>query len=76
MIYKRWAAMHGGVYAPVTPQTQPNQYLEFVDERDITTKGGQHHTLINPAYMTRQIHDIAKNEYGIKGHISCRRRKI
>lgn len=69
VICRRWNTGHGGVYVPVTDKTPPNPYLE-VPERDITTPSGIALTLINPAYMTRQIHELAYNEYGIKGHIT------
>lgn len=52
-----WSARHGGVYAPITDESQPNPYLK-VPEREITTPSGIHLTLINPAYMTRQIGDV------------------
>jgi len=25
---------------------------------------------MNPAYMTRQMHELAKQEYGVRGHIT------
>jgi signal transduction histidine kinase len=67
--YRRWNALHGGVYAPVTQATQPNPYLD-VPERDITTPSGKKLTKINPAYMTRQVHEIAMKSKGVKGHIT------
>jgi len=69
VIYRRWNAKHGGVYAPVTENTPPNPYLN-VPERDIITPQGQKLTKINPAYMTRQVHVIAAKAYGIRGHIT------
>lgn len=69
LVYLRWASMHGGVYVPVTETTQPNPYLD-VPHRDITTTDGQQLTLINPAYMTRQVHELAQEQYGAQGHIT------
>ncbi len=69
VIYRRWNAEHGGVYVPVTEKTQPNPYLD-VTERDIITPLGKKLTKINPAYMTRQVHEIAMQAYGVKGHIT------
>ncbi|MDM8539593.1 DUF3365 domain-containing protein [Desulfococcaceae bacterium HSG9] len=69
IIFRIWNARHGGVYAPITETTPPNPYLE-VPERDIKTPKGKQLTLINPAYMTRQIYEIAEAEYAIKGHIT------
>jgi PAS domain S-box-containing protein len=58
-LYRRWASSHGGVYAPVTPQSPPNSYLSHVPERDIITPSGKQLTLINPAYMTRQVNELS-----------------
>lgn len=52
-----WAARHGGVYVPVTEQTQPNPWLK-IEHRDFTTDFGVDMTLINPAYMTRQLGEV------------------
>ena len=66
LIYRRWNTMHGGVYAPINDRTPPNPFLE-VAERDIQTPLGRRLTLINPAYMTRQVHEIEAKETGIQG---------
>ena len=59
-LYRRWGSSHGGVYVPATPQTPPSPYLSHVPERDIRTPSGKHLTLINPAYITRQVNEFAK----------------
>jgi len=69
VIYRRWNAEHGGVYAPVTERTQPNPHLD-VSERDFKTPLDRLLTLINPAYMTRQVHELAEEQYGVRGHIT------
>jgi len=69
ILYRRWNAMHGGVYAAVSGETFPNPYLE-VAERDIQTPLGRQLTLINPAYMTRQVHELGAEESGVQGHIT------
>ncbi len=70
MVYRRWAAMHGGLYVPVTEWTPPNPHLVSIEERDITTPSGIRLTLMNPAYMTRQVHEIGAQQYGLRGHIT------
>ncbi|MBU5613009.1 ATP-binding protein [Geomonas azotofigens] len=71
LLYRKWASQHGGVYVPVTPHTQPNPYLAHIPERDITTPSGKQLTLINPAYMTRQVFELAETEKQIaRGHIT------
>lgn len=70
LVYRRWAAAHGGVYVPVTKETPPNPHLAHIKNRDVTTTSGQNLTLMNPAYMTRQVHDIGHMQYGHIGHIT------
>ena len=65
-----WAASHGGVYVPVTDKTPPNPYLSHVPERDLVTPGGTLLTLMNPAYMLRDIMDHYADLYGIRAHIT------
>jgi hypothetical protein len=64
-----WNAIHGGVYVPITSKTQPNPYLDDPD-RDVVTKNGLKLTKINPAYMTRQIGEIALQKNSIWFHIT------
>jgi len=68
-ITRIWNARHGGVYAIVTKDNQPNPYLK-VPNRDIVTPDGLELTMINPAYMTRQIAEIAKEKNGTIFHIT------
>lgn len=69
--YRRWNASLGGVYVPVTEQTPPNPYLSHIPDRDVTTTDGKHLTLMNPAYMTRQVHELMDEvEGGLRGHIT------
>ena len=68
MSYRFWAASKGGVYVPVSPTTPPNKYLK-VPQRDVVTQSGRKLTLMNPAYMTRQVHEVS-DKYGIKAHIT------
>ncbi len=70
LIYRRWVSMQGGVYVPVSPEVQPNPYLKHIPERDITTNSGRQLTLVNPAYLTRLIHELGKTQYGLLGHIT------
>ncbi|MFC1556127.1 DUF3365 domain-containing protein, partial [candidate division KSB1 bacterium] len=70
VIYRRWNASHGGVYVPVTESTIPNPYLSDIVDRDITSSSGKTLTLMNPAYMTRQVHELAEEENNVHGHIT------
>ncbi len=70
LAYRLWAASNGGVYVPATPQTPPSPYLSHLKERDILTPSGRVLTLVNPAYMTRQVHELAATLYGARGHLT------
>jgi diguanylate cyclase (GGDEF)-like protein len=69
VLYRRWNNGYGGVYVWITPNSQPNPYLD-VPERDLTTTGGQQLTMINPAYMTRQVFELQRADMGVIGHIT------
>ena len=68
--YRRWNAQHGGVYVPVSNYGKLNPYLKGLVKRDIITQDGDMLTMINPAYMTRQIHESELSDIGVKGHIT------
>jgi len=68
--YRLWAAMQGGVYVPPSENTPPNPYLKHIPQRDGETTDGEKLTLVNPAYMTRQVHELGKEKYGLRGHIT------
>lgn len=69
VITREWNSQYGGVYLTVTDKIQPNPYLD-VSNRDITTTNGQKLTMINPAYMTRLIGELADKEDNVKFHIT------
>lgn len=70
LAFRRWASLRGGVYVPLDEKTPPNPYLAHRPDRDITTTDGTRLTLVNPAYMTRMVHELADKDYGLKGHIT------
>lgn len=72
VLFRKWAARHGGVYAPVSDFTKPNPYLK-VPNRDIITPEGKTLTLVNPAYMTRQVHEMMLESGDIRSHITSLR---
>lgn len=73
VLYRQWGARHSGVYVPVTPETPPNPYLSHIPERDITTPSGKKLTLVNPAYMTRQVYELEGRKYGLIGRLTSPR---
>ena len=70
LLYRRWVAIHGGVYVPPTDWTPPNPYLAHLPNRDVITTTGKRLTLMNPAYMTRQVYELAKEQSGTFVHIT------
>jgi len=70
VLYRRWAATHGGVYVPVTPDTPPTPYLAQLPERDIVTPSGRRLSLLNPAYMTRKVYELAQQAGLPQGHLT------
>lgn len=70
--FRYWATLHGGVYVPVSETTPRNTYLEHIKERDIETPSGKQLTLMNPAYMLRQLNELYSGMVGVRGHITSR----
>ena len=68
--FRNWATLHGGVYVSIDKRTPPNPYLSHVPDRDITSTSGKTLTLMNPAYMLRQIHEDFGELYGVAGKIT------
>ncbi|WP_129125584.1 ATP-binding protein [Geomonas oryzae] len=70
-LYRRWATKHGGVYVTVSASNPPNPNLSQIPERDIRTPSGRALTLVNPAYMTRQVFELADSQKNlVRGHIT------
>ncbi|MDI6804684.1 MAG: DUF3365 domain-containing protein [Bacteroidota bacterium] len=70
LLYRLWNTNHGGVYVPVTEKTKPNPYLIDTPDREIITPSGQLLTLMNPAYMTRQVYELEAEISDIRGHLT------
>lgn len=58
-----WNARHGGLYAPVTEDSPPNEWL--VDPLRDVDIAGRLFTKINPAYMTRQVSELMDRRGGL-----------
>ncbi|MEW8284202.1 MAG: EAL domain-containing protein [Candidatus Thiodiazotropha taylori] len=69
-VFRVWAATHGGVYVPITERTQPSPHLKHIPERDLVTPSGRRLTLMNPAFMLRQMMDDYADLYGVRGRIT------
>ncbi len=58
-----WNARHGGLYAPVTAESPPNEWL--IDPLRDVDIDGRSFTKINPAYMTRQMSELMDKRGGM-----------
>ncbi|MEZ5589108.1 MAG: EAL domain-containing protein [Sedimenticolaceae bacterium] len=68
--FRQWATRHGGVYVKPDERTPPSPYLAHMPLRDVETTAGMRLTLMNPAYMMRQMTQEFERSYGIKGKIT------
>lgn len=68
--FRLWGARHGGVYVPPNDRTPPNPALSHLPHRDIVTQDGTKLTLMNPAYMLRQMMTEYDELYGVKAKIT------
>ncbi|MBI9071172.1 MAG: PAS domain S-box protein [Melioribacteraceae bacterium] len=64
-----WASKHGGIYVPKNERTPGNPYLSHITDRDIIKNGKDTLTLMNPAYIIRQMFDEYPEDYGVNGRI-------
>ena len=67
--YRFWASSHGGVYVEPTEKTPPSPWMAHLPDRDVTTNDGRELTLMNPAYMLREMMQDYGELYGNKGRI-------
>lgn len=61
VLTRQWNAEHGGVYVFTSDKTPPNAYLDS-PQRDIELEDHRKLTMMNPAYMTRQIAELAAKD--------------
>jgi len=67
VLTRRWAAEHGGVYVLKRSGVESNPFLP---DSDIEAKDGQVLALRNPALMTREISEYAKEDANYLFHIT------
>jgi len=69
LLFRSWATEHNGLYVPITEKTSPNPYLAHILERDVITSTGRELTLMNPAYMMRQLYELSIERQGVYGKL-------
>ncbi len=67
--YRLWASSHGGVYVEPSDKTPPSPWMAHLPDRDLVANDGRKLTLMNPAYMLREMMQDHGELYGIKGRI-------
>ncbi|OHC65659.1 MAG: hypothetical protein A2040_18385 [Rhodocyclales bacterium GWA2_65_19] len=67
--FRAWATSHGGVYVAPSETTPPNPYLSEIPDRDVETTSGKKLTLMNPAYVLREVQTHFSGPFGEKGRI-------
>lgn len=68
--FRQWATRHGGVYVISDERTPPSPALAHIPRRDIKVDEETQLTLMNPAYMMRQLTQEFEDLYGIKGKVT------
>ncbi len=66
---RSWNAEHGGVLVFTDEKNPVNLYMPE-DQKSLMTSDGRQLTRINPAYMTRQIAEIADRQSKIRFHLT------
>jgi|GEM_PF-2705683 len=64
-----WASRHGGVYVAQNERTPANPRLAHIPHRDLTRPDGTELTLMNPAYIIRQMFEEFSSIESVSGRI-------
>jgi diguanylate cyclase (GGDEF)-like protein len=70
LLYRQWAIMQGGIYAPITPRNLPSPLLADLPNRDISSPSGLQLTLIPPATMIKQVYHLGQKNLESRVHIT------
>jgi signal transduction histidine kinase len=72
--YRRWNALHGGVYVRASPGEKADVSLEGIPEREVVTTAGVRLALVTFAGMSREAHDLAEAAGpGVRGRLTSLR---
>ncbi len=69
VLVRQWTARHGGVYVFSSDNTPSNPYLKH-PQRDLITTENLALTMLNPAYVTRQLAELADENVHMRLHIT------
>ncbi|HQH71415.1 MAG TPA: DUF3365 domain-containing protein, partial [bacterium] len=70
LLLQQWISRQGGIYVQTSQQIEPNPYLSHIAERDIKAPSGRALTLMNAAYVIRQVYENLPENAGIRGHFT------
>lgn len=66
---RTWNAEHGGVFIFSNDKTPVSPYLP-ADQQSLVTNDGRKLTRVNPAYMTRQVFEVADRQDKVRFHLT------
>jgi len=70
VLTRHWNSQYGGVYVEKKPGVESNRFLkEMGVDPDVRTTDGRTLTLRNPAIMTREISELARQENAVQFHM-------
>ena len=69
VLMRQWNSGHGMVYVPVTEIMKPNPHLVH-NRRDVVTNFGDSLTMVNTAFMTRQLSELVEKNNIATFHIT------
>ncbi|MFB3788209.1 MAG: SpoIIE family protein phosphatase [bacterium] len=70
LLLQQWISRQGGIYVLTSKEIEPNPYLSHIAERDIATPSGRTLTLMNAAYVIRQVYENLPENAGLRGHFT------
>lgn len=70
LLIQQWIAGQGGIYASVSEEIPPNMYLSHIADRDAETSSGRPLTLMNAAYVMRQLYTYGHRKGVVQGHFT------
>jgi signal transduction histidine kinase len=70
LLIQHWIAAQGGIYAPVSEEIQPNPHLSHIKDQAAATSSGRPLTLMNAAYVMRQLYASSREKGVVQGHFT------
>ncbi len=70
--FRDWTTRQGGVYVKTSDQVRPNENLAHLKNRDLHTLEGVQLTLLNPAFILREMTAEFEQATGIKGRLTAK----